>query len=143
MEITITTAAIATLISALTSTSVTLWITSLNKKKNIEDQLDSILKIAIQYPYLENEKFTETWNPNFDPSNEMLLRYDVYCTLLFNYLSRVATHHNYDKNKIENFIAIKDWVRLHAKYWHNPTSTYENLDSYDKKFSKLINEYLK
>lgn len=143
MDMTITAAAIATLISALTSATVTLWITSWNKKKNIDDQLDSILKIAIQYPYLESEKFTITWQSDFEDTDEKLLRYDVYCNLLFNYLSRVATHYNYNKTKIENYIAIKDWVRIHEKYWKNPTSSYENIDSYDPKFVTLINSYLK
>jgi len=141
-DITITAAAIATLISALTSTCVTLWITKTNKKKGLDDQLDGILKIAVQYPYLESVKFTTSWNPELVEDDEKYLRYDVYCTLLFNFLCRVAAYYKYDKTRIENYIATKDWVRLHAKYWLNPTSSYENIDSYDKKFVELIKSYL-
>lgn len=142
-DITLTAAAIATLISALTSALMTLWLTGTNKKKNIDDQLDAILKIAIQYPYLESEHFCFSWKSDFDKNDEKYLRYDVYCNLLFNFLSRVAEHYKYDKKKIENYIAIKDWVRLHGLYWKNPTSEYENVDSYDKCFVELINGYLK
>jgi len=142
-DITITAAAIATLISALTSACMTLWITGTNKKKNLDDQLDAIIKIAIQYPYLESEAFSIGWKPDFDKDDEKYLRYDAYCNLLFNFLSRVAGHYKYNTSKIENYIAIKDWVRLHGNFWKNPTSAYENVDSYDKKFVELMNSYLK
>jgi hypothetical protein len=143
MEFSITSAAIATIISALTSVLVSLGLNKSNKKKHIDDQLDDILKIAIQYPYVESDAFASTWNQNKNSNNEQYLRYDIYCTLLFNYLSRVADFYRYDKQKIENYIAIKDWIRLHKDYWLNPTSSYENIDGYDPKFRELITTYLK
>ena len=73
-DITITAAAIATLISALTSACMTLWITGTNKKKNLDDQLDAILKIAIQYPYLESAAFALGWKSDFDKNDEKYLR---------------------------------------------------------------------
>lgn len=142
-DITITAAAIATLISALTATLVNFWMSKNNKKKGLDDQLDGILKIAIQYPFLESEHFTSSWTPKFDRNEEKYLRYDIYCTLLFNFLCRVAEHFKYDKKRIENYIGIKDWVRLHAEYWNHPTSSYENIDTYDNRFVDLVNSYLK
>jgi hypothetical protein len=138
----ITSAAIATLISAVTSAIVATRISYSNKVKNLDDQLDGLLKIAIQYPYLESEHFTSTWISTFDLNDEKYLRYDVYCTLLFNFLERVSKHYRYQQAKIENFVAIKDWVRLHGRYWKDPTSSYENVDSYEKEFVNLINSYL-
>lgn len=143
MDVTITAAAIATLISALTSACITLWILSWNKQKNLDDQLDGLLKIAIQHPYLENKKFADSWQPEFDESDEKMLRYEVYCNLLFNYLARLSEHYKFKSDKIEKHLAIKDWVRLHGKYWQEPATMYENVDSYDKKFVELINSYLK
>lgn len=143
MEFTITSAAFATLISAITSALVTLWLNKNNKQRHIDDQLDTIIKISIQYPYLENSVFTSSWIDNKKSNEEEYLRYDAYCTLLFNYLSRLADFYKYDRNKIESYIAIKDWVRLHKNYWLNPASDYENIDSYDDKFRELINYYLK
>ncbi len=142
MELTLTTAAIATVISAATSAVVTLYINRSNKMKYLDDQLDALLKIAIQYPYLENPEFIKTWNDNKKSRKDEYLRYDIYCTLLFNYLSRIATHFNYDIDKIENYVAAKDWVRLHKDYWVNPVETFENIDSYDIKFKNLIMKYL-
>lgn len=143
MDTTLTAAAIATIISAITSASITLYINNSNKKKNIDDQLDTLLKLAIQYPYLESSKFINGWNTNKTLDKEEYLRYDIYCTLLFNFLSRVAEFYNYDRNKIDNYIAAKDWIRLHKEYWINPIEKYENIDSYDDKFKKLIDKYLK
>ncbi len=73
----------------------------------------------------------------------MYLRYDLYCTLLFNFLSRVSEYYKYDKKKIDNYIAAKDWIRSHSSYWLDPINSYENIDSYDNKFKTIINEYLK
>ena len=143
MDVAISAALIATVSSTITSIVINLWITDSSSKKSIDDQLDAILKIAIEYPYLESEHFTNSWTSKFDRNDEKYLRYDIYCTLLFNYLSRVASHYKYKNNKIESYIAIKDWIRLHARYWNDPAVDYENIDSYDKSFTELVNSYLK
>lgn len=143
MDGTITTAAIATIVSGVTSAVVALFIASRNSKKAIDDQLDGILKIAIQYPYLESKDFTNTWSSKYDRSDEKALRYEVYCTLVFNFMTRICDYYKYDKNKIEQHIAIKQWARIHCKYWYDPTEAYENVDTYDKQFVDLIEGYLK
>ena len=134
MDISIPSAVISVIISAIVSLAVTYWNNKNNSKKHLDDQLDAILKISIQYLYLESEKFTKSWSENKNSDEEKYLRYDVYCILLFNYLSRVCEFFSYNSSKVENFIGIKDWVRLHKDYWQNPCSSYENVDGYDKKF---------
>lgn len=138
----ITSAAIATIISATTSATVSLVLAKLNSKKHLDDQLDAILKIAVQFPYLECEEFADQWTSSYDRENEKFLRYEVYCTLIFNYLSRVGDFYKYDAHKIEKYLAAKSWVRLHAKYWNDPSTAYENVDSYEQPFVKLIEGYL-
>ncbi len=143
MELTITSAAIATIISALTSAIVSQIIAKRNSIKSLDDQLDGLLKLAIQYPYLESKSFTTAWTSKYDRNDEKALRYEVYCTLVFNFMSRVAVFHKYDMKKIEDYVALKDWARIHCKYWRDPTEAYENVDTYDKKFVNLIEECLK
>lgn len=143
LDITITSAAIATLISVLTSTTVTLILSRQNRKRILDDQLDGILKIGVQYPYLESKHFTETWSSNYDKNDESYLRYEVYCTMVFNFLARLSSFYKFNVTKIENHIAIKPWVRIHRNYWYDPTEAYDNVDSYDEKFSQLIESYLK
>jgi hypothetical protein len=135
-------AAIATVISAITSACVTLVIARLNARKTLDDQLDGILKIAIQYPYLESKSFTNSWTSNYDRGDEKALRYEVYCTLVFNYMSRLAEYYRYDERKIESHVALKSWSRIHKNYWKDPTEAYENVDTYDRQFVQLIESYL-
>lgn len=139
----ITSAAIATLISAITSATVTLLLAKLNSRKSLDDQLDGILKIAIQHPHLESKDFTNGWTSNYDRNDEESLRYEVYCTLVFNYMSRLAKHYKYNEEKIKEHVALKPWTRIHAKYWRDPTEAYENVDTYDRPFVELIEGYLK
>lgn len=139
----ITSAAIATLISAITSAFVTFLLAKFNSKKSLDDQLDGILKISIQYPYLESKDFTSAWTSNYDRNDEKALRYEVYCTLVFNYMSRLAKYYEYNEKKIEEHVALKPWARIHAKYWRDPTEPYENVDTYDPPFVKLVEGYLK
>ena len=143
MEISIPAAVIATFISTSISVLVTLLLSRKNDKKNFDEQLDNILKLAIQYPYLESENFTKSWIANNLSDDDKYLRYDIYCTLLLNYLSRYFKYYNYNKKKVENQLAVKDWVRHHKYYWLYPTNSYENIDSYDKKFRSIIEDYLK
>lgn len=139
----ITSAAVATIISAATSSVISLLIANSNKKKDLDNQLDGILKIAVQYPYLESSQFTDTWTSKFNVNDEKYLRYEIYCTLVFNYLSRLCSYYKFNETKIEKYLAVKDWVRLHKKYWKDPTDAYENTDSYDKDFVSLIEQYLR
>lgn len=133
---------IPALISAAVYVVTVLWVKGKDERDNLNRQLDEILKISIQYPYLESEIFTNAWSPNFDRNDEKYLRYDVYCILVFNFLYRVAEHFKYDKRKIENYIDVKNWLKIHAEYWKN-TSESENMDGYGKKFVEFIDSYLK
>jgi hypothetical protein len=113
----------------------------------LDKQLDDILKIAVTYPYLETKKFCETWDVKKAEEGEDIekyQRYNVFCNLVFNYLSRLAEYCNYDLECIQKqHINMKEWVRLHQKNWQNPLNDpNENIDSYDKKFVSLINTCL-
>jgi hypothetical protein len=138
----ITAAAIATLISSGIATTVTLLMNRGNSLNNLNDQLDNILKISIQYPYLENLKFTTTWNDNLNSTDELYLRYDNYCNLIFNYMERLCKYYSYDEKKIQKHINIKDWIRVHKQCWLNPSTPYENADGYSKEFKKLLDHFL-
>jgi hypothetical protein len=139
----ITAAAVATLISSSIATIVSIAINRGNNLKNLNDQLDNILKISIQYPYLENPNFASTWNDNKNSTDEAYLRYDNYCNLVFNYMERLCKYYKHNETKIQNHVNIKSWIRVHKDCWNNPTIPYENADGYSKEFKKLIEKFLK
>lgn len=132
----------ATIFSSAVATLVTFKINQKDKQQRLQDQLDSILKIAIEYPYLENPSFANTWNNNKDSESNEYLRYENYCTLVFNYLERLCKFHNYDSRKIEQHLNVKDWIRIHKQCWENPSLPFENADGYNEEFKSLMKKYL-
>lgn len=138
---TVTAAAIATLISSAVASTVALKINSYNSLKSLNDQLDAILKIAIQYPYLENPNFCSTWNENKDLDEDEYLRYEMYCSLIFNYLERLCKYYNFNEKKINNHLNIEGWIMVHKDCWNNPTIPKEN-DGYDKRLKKIIEKFI-
>jgi len=139
----ITSAAIATIISATTASLISVLLANKNAKRDLDGQLDSIIKIAIQYPHLESKEYTEAWSSKTEPKDDNFLRYDLYCTMVFNYLSRLCSFYKFNTTKIEDQLDIKSWVRHHAKYWRDPTTAYENVDTYHPKFVEMVAAYLK
>jgi len=125
------------------SSKITLELYKKEKKEKLIDELNKILEIGIQYPYLESKQFTLKWNENRKTNDEKYLRYDMYCNLLFNYLHHVCIHFNYDKDNIETFVDVKTWIRIHKQNWLYPTDENENIDGYSQEFRQFINSYLK
>lgn len=121
-----------------------------NKKaigKSVDEQLDSILKLAVQYPYLEMETFTHAWDKNKILSSnaeeaEKYQRYEIYTTIVFNYMERYCSYHEYVPNRMKD-VDIKNWIRTHKEVWLDPINLNENIDGYPEKFRDLMNSYLK
>ena len=132
-------------ISAIAA-AISAWLTySIAKRSELNDlekNLDDILKIGIEYPYLESKHFTIRWNEFKETDDERYLRYDMFCNLVFNYIHKVYQHFNGDKSKIENYVDIKNWIRLHEQNWRNPIDPHENIDGYDEQFRTFINSYI-
>ena len=70
------------------------------------------------------------------------MRYDIYCNLLFNFLSELYDFYNGDRVKIENFCDIKTWIRMHQLNWKYPIDPNENIDGYTQKFRDFIYSYI-
>jgi len=69
-------------------------------------------------------------------------RYENYCNLVFNFLSEVCEWKNFNQEKIEKYIDVKNWLRIHEKCWKNPTFPHENNDVYSSKFSEFVKKYI-
>jgi hypothetical protein len=112
------------------------------KRKELTGELNKIIEIAIDYPYVESKSFTSKWDNNKDSDDERYLRYDMYCNRLYNHLHNVCDFFKYDKRKIEDFVDVKSWIRLHKQNWLHPVDENENIDGYDNTFRNFINSYL-
>lgn len=137
---------IATLISSIVSSLVTILINYILQKKSEKSRLDScldeLLKISIKYPYLESSYFTKTWKENCKNEDEKYRRYENYATMVFNYLSNVCAFFRYNENKINDYLDIKGWIKIHKDYWYHPTKDGENENVYDENFKKLVHGIL-
>lgn len=143
----ITTAAIATLTSAIITLLLN-YIVNLKSIKRKEydemyNELHQMIIFYVTYPYLENESFISSWEKSQGSTDEKKLRYEAYCIYVFNFLERLCKFYKYKKKKIENFINIKEIVRTHSKWWSHPDSNHSNIDGYEVKFRNFINEYIK
>ena len=139
----ITTTLVSITVSAVVSIAISIFMERKEKEKLLSNRLDTIIKIWIEHPYLENTQFTSKWTRDLCHSDEKLMRYEAYGTLVFNYLHDVACFYNYDVQKIEEYISIKAWVRIHETYWKNPLEKNGHSDEYGKKFVEFIDSYIK
>ncbi len=144
-QITILISTIAAAISAICAAVSSIMTYNQYRKERLSklyDKLDKVLEISIQYPYVENANFISQWVEMRDGQNEQYLRYDMYCNLIFNYLVEVYDYYNGDKDKIEEFVDVKSWVRLHQLNWKHPIDPNENIDGYSLEFRNFINSYI-
>lgn len=109
----------------------------------LERELNRILNIGIQYPHFEYLPFTSSWTQHRNEDNEIYLRYDIYCNMIFNFLHHVFEYYSGRKESIEKYIDVKNWIRIHKQNWQNPADDNENIDGYDEPFRQFINSYLR
>lgn len=145
-------ATIISLVSAIASVvcaaiaSISAWLSYKFKreegKAELDKELNRILEISVTYPRFEYAPFTGDWNNKRGKDDEEYLRYDIYCNMIYNFLHHVYDYYGSDKNKIEGYVDVKSWIRLHRQNWLNPVDDNENIDGYDEPFRKFINSYL-
>jgi len=124
------------------SLETTIKLHNQKKYEKLAQDLTRIIEIGIEYPYLESKPFTSKWVENKHLNDEKYLRYDMFCNLIFNYLSHVYIHFDRDKASIEDFVDIKSWIRLHKYCWQHPVEENENIDGYSPEFRAFINAYI-
>ncbi len=100
-----------------------------------------MIMISIKYPYLEDDAFCNKWKTKKKYSAEEL-RYENYCCIVFNIIETLYLHYGGNKNKIEGFLAVKELIRRHHKWWKAPSGKLDNIDGYDKGFRQFVNSYL-
>lgn len=135
-------AAAISAICAAISTVMTYRLYRKEKKQKLNDKLDRILEIGIEYPYVENANFISRWVEEKNGQDEKYLRYDMYCNLMFNFLAALYAHYNGCKEDVEGFVDVKTWVRAHKLNWKHPVDPNENIDGYSPKFREFINSYI-
>jgi len=141
--ITIITAAISAVVSAFVSYTVLKRSDKSTEKRDLDNQLSEILKLAIQNPYFELKSFTDKWDSKIKETDDKYAAYDIYATIVYNFLERYSRFYKHNLKDIEDNLKISEWIKIHKKYWQEPYIAGENNSSYDKRFVSLVEGILK
>jgi len=108
------------------------------EKDRLNNSLNKILDINLQYPFVEDSVFIAHWNLNKDSNSDSSLRYQTYCEYVFNFLQDACGYYKYNKKKIAAFIDLSDLILQHKEWWDLPEQQLS--DAYPKEFKQFINE---
>jgi hypothetical protein len=141
---------VAAIVSGIISFLVCKWQLSRqnisSEVARLNSELTNIIKIQIEYPYLENKQFANNWNSNKVTENDGkeldYQRYDSYCCMLFDFISQIYGLYIGDNAKIESFFAVEEEVNIHRKWWTSPLNPRDNIDGYDSGFRNYINSVI-
>ena len=107
------------------------------ESNRLNDNLNKILDINLQYPFVDDSSFIARWNKNKNSISDSSYRYQTYCEYVFNYLQDVCEYYKYEKDKIRKFVDIRDLILLHKGWWSLPEQN--ESETYPKKFKEFIN----
>ncbi len=113
-----------------------------SEEARLNEQLFNILRIQIEYPYLENVHFTNNWNRKKAKKELDYQRYDSYCCILFNFMEQIYKLYNGNKDKIDNFFTVSEEVRIHKIWWREPLNPRDNIEGYDQQYRCYINSII-
>ena len=114
-----------------------------NELRILNDNYMQIKSFAIQFPYLEDQEFIGRYNGNDTNKEEQYIRYQIYCSFVFNTMQKICMYFNYDIEKIRKFVRIKEIVLQHRLWWENPSGMYKDKEGYEEKFKLLVNRLVK
>ena len=122
---------------------VVMYFSLRNKDRSeLDAELSSILKIGIEHPNFEQTSFTNGWTPDRAKTDKEYAAYDMYATLVFNFLERYFRFYKFKKEECLSRLDSRNWIMTHKTYWKNPINDFENKDSYEKKFVNLVKEVI-
>jgi hypothetical protein len=110
-----------------------------NEEARLNDDLNKIFEMNLQYPYLEDSLFISRWDQRNYPDNDSSYRYQTYCEYVFNFSEKVCEYYNYNKSKIDKFIDLEDLLIDHKIWWNLPEQ--KNSNSYPERFKKFVDAY--
>lgn len=136
---------VSAIISGIISYAVCRWQLAKQRIENEESRLNehlaNIINIQIEYPYLENQRFCDSWDST-KVSEDNYQRYDSYCCLVFNFLSQIFDLYKGNTEQIQNFFAVEEMIIRHKKWWQKPINPRDNIDGYNYPFRNFLNSFI-
>ncbi len=134
------------IVSAIVSYLVAYIVIKNDEKKELHNQLNDIINIAITYPYLEDEIYTKSWTEESlrdsdIETREKSIRYEYYAIKIFNYLERYGKHYGWMITTMEKDFNIEEWVKLHISMWNQSFDKEDYKTGYCIELRYLIDRY--
>lgn len=138
------TALVSAVVSAVVSGAVG-YVSSVTVHRRAErsqllDQVSDLNRLALEFPYLENDDFCRRWTPG--DSDERYQRYASYCCMVFNILERAWRHFKANRTNLEKHIGVRELIVRHQAWWKAPGDPTENLRGYEAGFREFVAQYL-
>ncbi|MBL7885074.1 MAG: hypothetical protein JNL69_13455 [Bacteroidia bacterium] len=108
-------------------------------KSILNDALNNLLNLGIQYPKLEMNSFISSVTDY--ERDEDSMRYNLYCIAWFNHLHELFKFHKGNVSKIHNDFNCNEVVNTHKKWWTD--NFRENYEGYSPDFVKYIQTLIK
>jgi hypothetical protein len=115
-----------------------------NSFNRLDDELNNIVNTWVKYPYLEDEDFIIKYHKKEADRMEGL-RYDAYCTLVFNFVESLHKHFKGNKTRMGKYNEYPEMILVHKSWW--AANQLDPLTAYTGKFKDfvqfVINDYAK
>ena len=108
-------------------------------KTKLDEALNNLLNLGIQYPNLERNAFISSIT-DYEKDEESM-RYNLYCIAWFNYLHDLFKFHRGNDSKVQNDFNCSEVVNTHKKWWLD--NFRENYEGYSPDFVKYIQTIIK
>ena len=133
--------AIIAIVTAVLTTAISYYMFwkqhNTDEKFRLNENLNKLLDIDLQYPFLEDSVFVARWKTNKKSNNDSALRYEYYCIYVFNFLQNVCEYYEYDKKRIDDFVDVDDLIGLHKSWWELPEN--QQSQGEDPRFKQFVN----
>jgi len=131
------TTAISAIVSAIVAGLISYLTLRHQRRQYIDNMIDKMVEIGIEYPYLEDDAFCLAW-AEADKTDERVQRYDNYCCFVFNVIEAVWQYCRKDNVEIDKVLYVKELAIRHRVWWE---STSDNIEAYGADFDEYIKSF--
>ena len=136
------------LITSILSGTVAYWLAyttfsrqiDVDEKHRLDESLNRILDVNMQYPYFEDSIFISRWNKGDVTNSDSSIRYQNYCLYVFNFAEAVLYYYDLDVRETEKFYDVQELLIPHKGWWKIPPP---KPSEYDPNVKTIIDGFMK
>jgi hypothetical protein len=129
---------LASVLSVIITSIINYFYQKKSERQHLNDTLMQLNTFLINEPFLESDTALRKYLKGTNDVDDMIKndKYNAYCIIKYNYLSDFCRYYKYNFTKINNELALREYLQDNKEWWENNRKI--NYSSYDKKFLHLI-----